>query len=110
LKRWIDKKKDRSPADPLSPQEIAELFPHLKDFRATTPFENCVRPCPCTRERTFTHASVARQRRRGTIRAVVIRSSETLSFFANGGMDTDASDGTEFLVEPNWKICPWLWM
>jgi tRNA pseudouridine(38-40) synthase len=35
FEKMIDKKKDRSPADPLSPQEIAELFPHLKDFRAT---------------------------------------------------------------------------
>jgi tRNA pseudouridine38-40 synthase len=25
----------RSPSDPLSPQEIAEIFPHLKKFRAT---------------------------------------------------------------------------
>lgn len=31
----LEPKKDRSPADPLSPTEIAELFPHLKDFRAT---------------------------------------------------------------------------
>jgi tRNA pseudouridine38-40 synthase len=35
FEKVCDKKKDRSPADPLSPEEVAELFPHLKDFRAS---------------------------------------------------------------------------
>jgi tRNA pseudouridine38-40 synthase len=35
FEKIIDKKKDRLPADPLSPEEIAEIFPHVKDFRAT---------------------------------------------------------------------------
>jgi tRNA pseudouridine38-40 synthase len=35
FEQHVDKKVDRSPADPLSPEEIAALVPHLKDFRAT---------------------------------------------------------------------------
>jgi tRNA pseudouridine38-40 synthase len=35
FEKLVEKKNDRSPADPLSPPEIAEIFPHLKNFRAT---------------------------------------------------------------------------
>jgi tRNA pseudouridine38-40 synthase len=35
FEKMVDKKKDRSPQDPLEPEEIAEIFPHLKKFRAT---------------------------------------------------------------------------